>query len=365
MRHRDGSWRTVELIANNQLDNPAVHGIVVTSRDVTERQRALDEKQQLEAQLWQAQKLEALGVLAGGIAHDFNNLLTSVVGFTTLAAEDLQDGNGAKAHLDEAISACDRARELVQQMLTFGRRHAHRTQAVDIAARIAETLRLLRATIPKSIEIRESIDPGCGDIMADPVQLQQVLMNLSTNAYQAMASGSGMLQVELEAVEMGAADAAAVPGLHVGRFVRLAVRDNGPGIDPAIQDRIFEPFFTTKEVGEGSGLGLSVVHGIVASHGGALKVESVLGRGSCFSVYFPQLSEVAPASSPRLDEENPASEHVLFVDDEESVVRLARQILDRLGYRVTALKHGAKCLDIFRSQRQASTSSSPTSACRR
>ncbi len=349
MRHRDGTWRNVEVIANNQLENPAVHGIVVTSRDVTERQKALDEKRELETQLWQAQKLEALGVLAGGIAHDFNNLLTSVEGFARLASEELSPDAGAKAHIDEAIGACERARELVQQMLTFGRRDTHSTQPLNIAAGMAEGMKLLRATIPKAIEIHERLDADSGQVLADPVQLQQVLMNLSTNAYQAMAPGPGTLQVELAPVEVDGALAATVPGLHAGSYARLVVRDSGPGIAPDIQSRIFEPFFTTKGVGEGSGLGLSVVHGIVTSHGGAIRVESPPGRGACFSVYFPRLSKSPVSGPPSIDESlTETSEHVLFVDDEEPVVRLAQQILRRLGYRVTALKHGTSSLDAFR-----------------
>ena len=263
-------------------------------RDISERKRAESERADLEAQLRQAQKLETIGTLAGGIAHDFNNILAAVIGYLHLALADLPPETPAREYLLEVQRAAGRATDLARQILLFSRRTEQRRQLVLLDEIVAEALQLLRASLPATIDIQRRIDPEIPPIEADPTQIHQVLMNLCTNAAHAMRGG-GVLEIGLTVTDLTPGQVDIPATLGAGRYVRLTVRDTGHGMDRETLERIFEPFFTTKPPGEGTGLGLSVVHGIVASHGGAIHVDSTPGRGTTFTVYLPVSAEAAPA----------------------------------------------------------------------
>jgi PAS domain S-box-containing protein len=268
------------------------HGNVVLlipeGRDITERKRAEEERAGLESQLRQSQKLETIGTLAGGIAHDFNNILQAILGYAELILQDVSPDSRTGAHLAQVVLAARRAKDLVQQILTFSRQVEQERQPVQIHLIVTEALTLLRASLPTTIAIRHHIDPMCETVLADPTRIHQLLMNLCTNAYQAMRDSNGVLEVRLDTVDVGAALVRDHTHLHEGPYVCLTVSDTGHGMDRETLARVFEPFFTTKDVGEGTGLGLSVVHGIVVSHDGAITVDSEPGKGTTFQVYFPR-----------------------------------------------------------------------------
>jgi len=320
--------------------------------EVAERKRAERERARIESHLQNAQKLEAIGILARGVAHDFNNILTAIIGFTRLAKDDLPPDLPVQDHLEQVVKAGERAADLVRRLLVFSRKGDEATKPVEIGPVVVETLQLLRASIPSSIDFRQEIDPNCGYVLADPTLIHQVVMNLCTNAYQAMQGSIGCLEVTLSPMEIDPRSTARVrlPG---GPYVELIVSDTGPGIPAKIADRIFEPFFTTKDVGQGTGLGLAVVHGVVSRCGGAATFESVPGKGTSFYVYLPRVTAdphataQAPGLSPR------GAEHVLFVDDEEDIAKLGSRMLRGLGYRVTAKTSSLAALQLFQADPQA------------
>ena len=317
-------------------------------RDIRQRKLAEEQRKKLEVQLQRSQKLEAVGVLAGGIAHDFNNILTAIYGFTFLTKETLPEEAPAQGNLDQILKASERARDLVQQILAFSRQRDEKRKEVEIAPLVREALKLLRASLPVSIEIREEIASDCGSVWADSTQIHQVVVNLCTNAYHAMRDSGGLLTVSLSAVEVDALVTGQVADLEQGSYVKLTVSDTGSGIAPDVQQRIFDPFFTTKAVGEGTGLGLSVVHGIVSSHDGAITFESAAGKGTKFFVYLPRV-ESGAAKQAAVDKPMPmGAEHVLFVDDEEAIVQFGQRVLEQLGYRVTTRTSSLEALDLFR-----------------
>jgi len=328
--------------------------IVGVTREITALKRSQEERSRIETQLRQAQRLEAIGVLAGGVAHDFNNILTAIWGYAALARDELPQASRERGHLDEVLKASERARDLVRQILAFSRRGEESRQRLQISTVIREDLKLFRATLPSSIELHEQIDPECGAVLADPTQIHQIVMNLCTNAYQALGQAGGAVKVALERVQVGQAAARANPYLNPGPYARLAVSDTGQGIDPKIADRIFEPFFTTKGLSQGTGLGLSVVHGIVTSYGGAINFDSVPGQGTTFSVHLPlapareELEEQAPSSEPLPR----GGERILFVDDEEPLAQLGKEMLERLGYQVEAFSSSREALEAFRQDPQ-------------
>ena len=273
-------------------DNRPV-GLRGISVDITERKEAEEARAKLEAQLRQAQKMEAIGTLAGGIAHDFNNILAAIMGNTEMALLDVKKNSHVGQRLAQILKASDRARELVKQILSFSRRSEQEKRKVKISPIIKEALKLLRASLPATIEIRQEIVAESGALLADPIQIHQVLMNLCTNAAHAMREKGGVLEVSLTDMELGPDRLAQVPDLNPGPYLKLTVRDTGHGIPPEIIGRIFDPYFTTKEPGEGTGLGLAVVLGIVKSHGGAVQVESEPGVGTAFHLYFPKVEVAA------------------------------------------------------------------------
>jgi signal transduction histidine kinase/ActR/RegA family two-component response regulator len=315
--------------------------------ELAERARVAERKRQaLESQLHQTQKVETVGTLAGGIAHDFNNLLTPIRGYLDIAIDALPKGKEIRSDLEEAMAATDRARDLVRRILTFSRQSTQQLEPVDLRTAIDEVLVLMRASLPSSIVIRTSFAAECKRVLADPVQLQQVLMNVFTNAGQSM-EGGGVIELTLGMTHVDAAQAAERPRLQEGPYVRATIRDSGCGMDRETLARIFDPFFTTKPVGRGTGLGLSVAHGIVTSHDGDLVVESEPGAGTTVDIYLPP-TDLAPASANTAPATRTRGhETILFVDDEPAIARLGKRVLERLGYEVVTATRPLEALERF------------------
>ncbi len=310
-------------------------------------QAEMEERQRLTEELRQVQKMEAVGRLAGGVAHDFNNILAAMIGYTELATQNIPASSLAWPQLQEVLRAGQRAKALVQQILTFSRRTKQAYTPVQLPPLVEESLALLRASLPSTIEIRQHIDPEVGAVLGDPSQLHQVIINMCANAEYAMRQAGGVLEVRLEAVDVDTALAAQYPTLHLGPHVRLTVRDTGQGMPPDVVERIYDPFFTTKEVGAGTGIGLSVVHGIVVNYGGTITVESQVGHGTTFMIYLPCILW-AMASEVQVDETVPHGQgRLLFVDDEPALVRLGHTVLMQLGYDVVAHTSSVEALAAF------------------
>jgi signal transduction histidine kinase/CheY-like chemotaxis protein/ABC-type uncharacterized transport system substrate-binding protein len=313
------------------------------------RHRDDAEMARLQRQVQQSQKMEAIGTLAGGIAHDFNNILFPIIGFTEMTLDEVAEGTTARKNLSEVLKAADRARDLVRQILAFSRQTETERKPIHIQPIVKESLSLLRASIPRTIDIQRTIDAGCGPVTGDPVQVHQVIMNLCTNAYHAMRESGGVLSVSLaETVIHPADDRVAARSIPPGNYACLTVSDTGAGIPERIQARIFEPYFTTKAKNEGTGIGLSVARGIIESHGGLITLESEPGRGATFQVLIPILQtapEAAPA--PTFAEVPRGDERILLVDDEEMVARMVAQLLDSLGYTVAVRVSPVEALAAF------------------
>ncbi len=304
------------------------------------------EEKRLEAQLRQAHKMESIGTLAGGIAHDFNNILGIIIGNSELALDDIPEANPARLNLEEIRVAGSRAKDVVSQLLSFARKTNLEKKPLNIAPIIRESLKLLRSSIPKSIEIRQHITEDVDTVLADRTQINQILINLCTNADHAMPDG-GILDICLKNAELDENMTARYPNLDPGRYVHLMVKDTGRGIPSQEIDRIYDPYFTTKEVGKGAGMGLAVVHGIVMKHNGAIFVESELEKGTTFNLFFPGIG-IEPVSELPIDEELPGGkERILFIDDEEAIVLVARNRLERLGYQVETKTDPVEALELF------------------
>jgi len=343
--------RNIPVEINNhffELDGKTI--ILATARDITERKQAEAEHRRIEAQLRQAQKMEAMGTLAGGIAHDFNNILGAIMGYSEIALLDIRGGNSLSPEsLDPILKAARRAKDLVTQILAFSRQSEQELKPTWIGSVIKEALKLLRASLPATIEIVPDIRSK-GAIMADPTQIHQVLMNLCTNASHAMWEKGGVLEVKLVDVEIDESSLAMDPDLRQGAYLKLTVSDTGKGIAPEIMERIFEPFFTTKKQGEGTGLGLAVVHGIVKAHEGVIDVRSEPGAGTVFSILFPRIETDSETASSAPKPLAVGNERILFVDDEPALALAGKQILERLGYRVVIMTSSNEALEAFRSQ---------------
>ena len=320
-------------------------------REITERKEAETRQSKLEAQLRQAQKMEAIGTLAGGIAHDFNNILGAIIGYSELATLDLSETDPAQTYVAEVIRAGNRAKDLVRQILTFSRQEEHERKPIHLQSVLDEALTLLRATLPSTIEIRQRIDPQAPPILGDATQIHQVMMNLGTNAWHAMNERGGILEVSAGALDVDVEFARTHADLHPGRYLRLMISDTGCGMERAILDRVFDPFFTTKPPGAGTGLGLAVVHGVVKRHEGTISVYSEPGEGTTFNLYFPvheiqkQTAVVGSNAIPRGN-----GERILFVDDEAPLATLGKSLLERLGYHVTAHTSSIEALNTFTAQ---------------
>ena len=326
-----------------------VIGVSGVAWEVTQRVRAVEAAKALEAQLFQAQKMETIGTLAGGIAHDFNNILSPILGYTDLALSLLEANSPVREDLEQVIRAAHRAKELVEQILIFSRRGDEMRRPLQLHLIVLEALKLIRSSLPSTVEVQQRVETRDDTVFADPAQMHQVFINLCTNAAHAMRETNGVLRIEMARETVDAPTAARV-GLKPGDHVVLTVRDQGEGMEPTTQARIFEPFFTTKKPGEGTGLGLSVVHGIVMSHGGAIDVTSQRGQGSTFRVYLPSAPPAeADTENARVPDTTSRGEHILVVDDEPDVTRVLARILESQGYRVTALTSSEAALAAFRS----------------
>ena len=345
---KDGTQFDVEVRGRPFLYMNESHLLAIV-RDITERKQAEADKKKLEIQLRQAQKMEAIGTLAGGIAHDFNNTLTPILVQTELARLIIGQDDPAQANLDEIMKAGHRAKDLVKQILMFSRHSEHQRLPIDLVPLVKESLKLLRSSIPTTIEIKQEIRETALVVSADPTQMQQIIMNLCTNASQAMREKGSVLEVGLEHVELDEYGAENYPNIGPGDYVRLWVSDTGIGIETGLLDKIFDPFFTTKPTGEGTGMGLSVVHGIVRSHGGEITVDSKPGDGTVFSVFLPRIDQLAESETEdRLKPVPTGNERILFVDDEEAVVRAGEKMLKRLGYQVESMTNPVDALTAFR-----------------
>ncbi|MGC9195900.1 MAG: PAS domain S-box protein [Syntrophobacteraceae bacterium] len=323
---------------------------VATIEDITERKRLEKEQALVETQMRQAQKLEALGTLAGGVAHDFNNILSIIIGYAELAKMDAQPDSRLWKKLQQILDAGGRAKELVTQILAFSRRSEHQTLPIQLPIIIKESIKMLRPSLPSTIEIKTDLESKSA-VLADPTQMHQVLMNLCTNAAHAMRDKGGMLEVALSDTTLTREDIQPSDSLKPGVYVQLRVRDSGHGIDPKIIDLIFDPFFTTKELGEGTGLGLSVVHGIVKSHGGTIKVESTVGKGTVFTVLIPAMQAADEEKKEKIVLSfSPGRERILVVDDEPALAEMVQMMLSRLGYDAVSCTSGMEALKIFANQ---------------
>jgi PAS domain S-box-containing protein len=327
----------------------SIAGFVCLALDIRQRKQNEEEKELLQAQLQQAQRLETVGTLAGGIAHDFNNILTAIIGFCQLAKRTVAEDSPACQAMENTLAASYRAKDLVKQLLSFSRRSPHEKAPLVLAPIIKEITKLLRATIPASIEIKAQIATELYPVLADPAQIHQLIMNLCANAAQAMEDG-GVLTIRLSNIGLDRHDFLAPADLKPGAYVSLSVSDTGSGIDPEIVPRIFDPFFTTKEFDKGTGLGLSVVHGIVKSHNGEIRVESEAGRGTVFTILLPAHIEAMAIDEQKEEKRTAcgAGEHILFVDDERAITLLAQTSLKNFGYQVTAVSSSQKGLELFR-----------------
>ncbi len=316
--------------------------------DITDKIQAENDKAKLEAQLVQAQKMEAIGALAGGIAHDFNNILAAIMGYLEIARMDLEPGHPVQNRLEQVLNAANRAKDLVKRILTFSRKNNQDRQPVDLVGVARDALKLLRASLPSNIEIREKINISEAIVVADVTQMHQVIMNLFTNASHALEDDGGQLSLLIDNVVIHDPGKNGHVDLPPGKYILLQVSDTGHGIPEAIQDRIFEPYFTTKPKGKGTGMGLAVVHGIVKGHSGVIKLKSKPGQGTSFTVYLPEAEEMFCPLPQREEKLVGGVESILFVDDEQALAELGGQMLSRLGYKVEIRTSALEALAAFR-----------------
>ncbi|MDR4493642.1 MAG: PAS domain S-box protein [Nitrospirales bacterium] len=350
---KDGTllWVRETIQAIDSLQGQKV--LLLSCEDITEKKRTEEALVMSEQQLRHTQKMEAIGTLAGGIAHDFNNILGAILGYSELAVAQASHDSRLKSYLAEVIAAGQRARDLVKQILAFSRRSEQNKEAVDLQLLVKDVLKMIRASFPASVEIRTSLDLRGSAIYADSTQIQQVIMNLCGNAEYAMREHGGVLDISLSRKELPGEVVMGMSKLKAGPYLELTVRDTGKGIPQETIDRIFEPFFTTKESGEGTGLGLAVVHGIVHNHGGGIGVSSIPDKGTAFTVLFPRLDVVVPVKSEEIIAWPKGSGNILFVDDEEMLTRWGTQLLTHLGYAVVSSMNPYEALEWFRSTPEA------------
>ena len=345
--HKDGSWRWIESTTRNLLHEPSVQAVVANFRDITERKRAQAERGRLEQRLRQAEKMEAVGRLAGGVAHDFNNVLAGVLAYGEMLFEEAPEDSPLKRYAQNVLTAASRGRELVEQILAYSRSQRGKRAPVDVAKVIAETLELIRGSLPARIRLEASAPESPQVVIGDATQLHQVVMNLCSNAIHAMSAG-GTLRVMLETADISGERALSHGTLAPGRYVRLVVEDSGSGMDGATVSRIFEPFFTTKEVGQGTGLGLSLVYAIVTDSGGAIDVKTAPKQGSTFTIYLTR-ADVALAAAETAATPLPRGrgERVLLVDDETPLLAVTAEVLSRLGYEAVSFDDSHTALAAF------------------
>jgi PAS domain S-box-containing protein len=349
VRHPDGEWHWLQVRGRCMRDaSGKVQRFTGSAIDVTARKNAEAEKGRLEIQLRQSQKLEAMGTLAGGIAHDFNNILGAILGYGELAQKAAAEGSAVRRYLDNVMHAGGRAKALVERILAFSRSGMGERGPINVQGVIEETLELLAASLPPGVSLTKRLEAGDAAIVGDATQLHQVAMNLCTNALQAMKNG-GVLEVVLDRADVAQSRRLSHGNLAAGTYVRLSVGDTGSGIPPDVLDRMFDPFFTTRGAGEGTGLGLSLVHGIVADLGGAIDVRTDLGRGTTFTIWLPTAGE-AVVRSAEVTAELPHGhgQTVMIVDDEKPLVALSEEILAELGYEPVGFSSSTAALEAFR-----------------
>jgi len=341
-QHKNGREIILESSGVPIIDNEGVyHGYRGIDRNITERI-------EMEDRLRQAQKMESIGTLAGGIAHDFNNILFPIVGHTEMLLFDIPEDSPFREGLNQIYTGAMRASELVKQILAFSRQESGELKLMKMQPIIKEALKLIRSTIPTTIEIKQNIQADCGAIKADPTQIHQIVMNLATNAYHAMEVTGGELKVSFKQMKLGPLDLIN-PDMIPGQYACLTVVDTGTGMDKDLTQKIFNPFFTTKAVGKGTGMGLSVVHGIVAGMGGAVRVYSEPGKGTQFYVYFPVEKKSFVKHSVQTHETIQGGiERILLVDDEDAIITMEKLMLERLGYQVTSRTSSIEALEYFR-----------------
>ncbi|MDH5575374.1 MAG: response regulator [Nitrospirota bacterium] len=347
---QDLRWIRVRTLPMRNSSGEVVR-MAGVAEDITKQKRAEETMVNTERQFRQSSRMEAIGTLAGGIAHDFNNILTAILGYTELALASVPKDSRTQRNLQEVLTAGHRAKHLVLQILAFSRQSGQVKKPTSMHGAIVEALELLHATIPSTIEIRHSLLTEAS-VLADPTQLHQIVINLCTNAEYAMRKTGGVLAITLDDFEVNEENVRSLAGLQVGPHVRLTVQDNGTGMSPEVLERMFDPFFTTKPIGEGSGMGLAVVHGIVTNHGGAILVESAGGHGTKIEVYLPAIPSSVDSGAGAYDPIPHGKETILFVDDEETIVRLGKELLSPLGYRVEVHTNSQEALNAFRQDPQ-------------
>jgi len=346
-----GNKKWVQTICEPIVVDGKVTKLKGTFQDIDDRKQAEEALLESESKLRQAQKMESIGTLAGGIAHEFNNILGIIIANTELGLMDVPDWNPGNECLKEIRKASLRAKDVVRQIMSFARKTPFQRKPLQISTIIKESLKLIRATIPTIIEIRQAVSCESEMILAVPTEISQVFMNLCTNSAYAMGEGAGVLEVDLKAINLDDDSAAQYEDLKSGDFVKLTVRDTGHGMKPEILDRIFDPYFTTKEVNEGLGMGMAVVHGIVKKHDGAIKVSSEIGKGTVVEVLFPLIKEAVEPESKEESADLPGgTECILFVDDEESLVKAVELMMERSGYEVVTKTNPMEALALFETE---------------
>lgn len=346
--HKSGDIRYIE---DHGVVLPDESGTAVrilgTMKDITLRVQAEEQRQHLENELQHSQRLESLGVLAGGIAHDFNNILAGIIGLTDLALREVPVDTFVHEDLTEVLQAANRAKELVRQILAFSRQSGQERSPIYLHIVAREVIKLLRASLPPNIEIIDCADVHSGAVLANAAQMYQVITNFSTNAAQAMVNKSGTIEVRVQDIDLDENDARKYPGLKPGPYVQLSVMDSGHGMSESVLARVFDPFFTTKGPGEGTGMGLAVVHGIITDHGGAVSAMSKLGAGSRFDAFLPRIAGVQVEENGPQESLPKGHERILFVDDDAAVLHFAESALPRLGFKVTMCRDGEEGLNTF------------------
>jgi len=345
--------------ANNALEKRVeerTKQLTVANKDLKKeievRKHHQKEKDKLESHLLQLQKMETIGTLAGGIAHDFNNILTPILGYTEMALEELSDESTLKYDIEQINNAALRGKDLVQQILTFSRQVDFDKKPLHLHQVVKEVMNLIRASFPSNIEIRQDLNTDCGTILADATQMHQIIMNLCTNSLHAMVDKGGILEVRLDALLLNPKKIKTTANIKKGNYVRLTISDTGVGMDKQTINRIFEPFFTNKEVGSGSGLGLSVVHGIVNNYNGAIQVQSEPGNGTIFMIYLPQHSAHGTEDIQISMTTKKGNENILFVDDEKEITYMGKKMLESLGYTVDIRTDGFSALHEIQTHKQ-------------
>ncbi len=349
---KDGSIRWIAHNCNVIQEGDQNLGFRASNRDITQQKQDEDRNQRLQTQLTESQKMETLGTLVGGIAHEFNNLLTSLMGYADICLTKIPSNSQIYSDIQKIKDSADHAKSLVQQMLTFTRQGTQERKIINITKTIESALKIARMSLPSTIEIKKNIDPSGGNILADPAQISQAIINIITNSYQAMKKSGGVLSISLDNVDIDSEYLVKNPSLRKGKYVRIIITDTGTGIEKNIVDRIFDPFFTTRKVGEGTGLGLSVVHGIVMSHGGKITVSSEVNKGTTMIIYLPQVvgHETSRSENGSKEKATKSKEkyRILYVDDEPEIATMVKKMLEMLKYEVCLKNDSNAALNLFK-----------------